>query len=156
MTNQLAVQKAEERARVVSHVSRSTRPTTTTTTEAPSPPPPPTTAPAPVAPAPAPGASGSEAELVAAYCNWIRPMVESYGDWPIDKMMTIAYRESKCDPQAANSTSSARGLFQTLKGTWGGYAGYATADLAPPEMQVEHAHELWLREGLSPWSETAY
>lgn len=122
--------------------------TTTTTTTAP-PPPPPTTAPPvtttapPPPPPPAPTYTGSYREQF--------PHVP-------DIMWTIAGCESYGRPDAgpnwtaANPTSSARGAWQDLKSTWNGYAGYASADLAPPHIQVEFNMSLYQSMGTRPWN----
>lgn len=47
----------------------------------------------------------------------------------------IVHYESGGNPLAANTHSSARGIGQWLSGTWNNWGGYATADLAPLEVQ---------------------
>lgn len=63
----------------------------------------------------------------------------------------VIYRESKCDPRAVNSRSGAAGKYQVLQSTWAGYAGYATADQAPEEVQDAWAAEAYAAAGCRPW-----
>jgi cell wall-associated NlpC family hydrolase len=49
----------------------------------------------------------------------------------------ITAKESGGDYTARSKTSSASGRYQYLRGTWGGYKGYANAADAPPNIQDE-------------------
>lgn len=77
-------------------------------------------------------------------------LVASYS-WPADTAWRIMLCESGGNPRARNPHSSATGLFQALRSTWGGYGGYREAADAPPPVQVEHAYRLWLMRGFGPW-----
>lgn len=57
------------------------------------------------------------------------------------------------DITAENPRSSASGKWQVVRGTWGGYGGYAEAKDAPEEVQDAHARELWDGgRGASHWA----
>ena len=47
--------------------------------------------------------------------------------------------------------STASGKYGYLDGTWNGYGGYPTADVAPPDVQRAKAFELWQARGWAPW-----
>ena len=51
--------------------------------------------------------------------------------------------ESGGVPTKKNPTSTASGLWQALRSTWGGYGGYPEAWLAPVDVQNAHARALW-------------
>jgi hypothetical protein len=53
---------------------------------------------------------------------------------------------------AVNSSSGAGGAYQALPSTWGGYAGYARAQDAPPEIQDQWAREAINASGTRPWA----
>lgn len=87
-----------------------------------------------------------------AAAQW-RPLVESY--FPADQVdyaLAVLWCESRGDPNAANPTSSARGLFQHLERYWparstsAGWAGYSIFD---PEANVAVA--AWLSAGGTGW-----
>lgn len=140
----LAQERAEEaeRARIAA--------ATTTTTTAP-PPPPTTTSPAPTTPPPPPPSS-----VGAGACG---------GDLP---PCYVLQRESGGDPRIWNGgchapvghrgmspcgVSSASGLWQFVRGTWGGYGGYVNAADAPASVQNERARQLWAGgQGCGHWS----
>ena len=67
-------------------------------------------------------------------------------------LAAIARCESGGRYDAENSTSTASGKFQALKGTWDGYAGYPEAKDAPPEVQERWAREAFAAAGTRPWS----
>ena len=50
-----------------------------------------------------------------------------------------------------NTQSTASGKYQVLNGTWDGYAGYARAVDAPPEVQEAWAREAFAARGVQPW-----
>jgi hypothetical protein len=53
---------------------------------------------------------------------------------------------------AVNSSSGAGGAYQALPSTWDGYAGYARAEHAPPEVQDQWAREAIATAGTRPWA----
>ena len=72
-----------------------------------------------------------------------------------DVFARIRQRESGGN-YATNTGNGYYGAYQYDIGTWGNYHGYARADLAPPEVQDEKAHETYARRGCSPWPNTCY
>ena len=91
------------------------------------------------------GATGSAGSVDAA--------IDAVGLPPI--FHTIAARESGGDPYAVNPYSGACGPFQFLPST-AASLGYTCADLTDPYTAAEAALALYNRDGLSPWSATAY
>lgn len=75
--------------------------------------------------APAPAVDGSVWDKLA-FC-------ESGGRWNI------------------NTGNGYYGGLQFNYSTWSGFGGYATADLAPREVQIQKAEEIRARRGFSPW-----
>ncbi len=84
----------------------------------------------------------------------IRTLVEAYFlPQYVDDALNVAWCESKYDPDAANPTSSARGLFQHLGRYWperSAQAGWAGASILDPEANIAVA--AWLSKGGSDWS----
>jgi hypothetical protein len=65
----------------------------------------------------------------------------------------VMMRESRGNIRAANPRSSARGKWQFLRSTWANFGGYASADLAPEQVQDAKARQLWAGgRGCSHWS----
>lgn len=54
--------------------------------------------------------------------------------------------------QAINRSSGAGGAYQALPSTWAGYAGYARAQDAPPDVQDRWAREAIASAGTRPWA----
>lgn len=82
--------------------------------------------------------------------HW-RPLVAVY--FPaenVDAALRIIACESHGNPNAANPTSSARGLFQFLSGWYSGAWGYPAFDPYDPDANVQAA--AWLSKGGSDWS----
>lgn len=52
---------------------------------------------------------------------------------------------------AANTGNGYYGAYQASHSTWGGYAGYSNAHLAPPAVQDEWARALYALRGWQPW-----
>ncbi len=83
-----------------------------------------------------------------------RPLVETYfraGD--VDRALRIMRCESGGNPNAANSRSSARGLFQHLGKYWdsrSAAAGYGGVSIFDPTANVAVA--AWLRDQAGGWS----
>lgn len=69
--------------------------------------------------------------------------------------LAIAWRESRFDPYAANSHSSARGLFQLMSGwysgEWGRRWGIGPFNPFSAYANVRAAHIMYLHLGWSPW-----
>jgi hypothetical protein len=66
------------------------------------------------------------------------------GSWEVESGVCIAMRESHGWTQIPNQAgSSAGGLWQIVKGTWGGHDGYARAYQAPPVSQAERFWQVW-------------
>ena len=60
----------------------------------------------------------------------------------------------ECESGGVYTTNTGNGYFgayQADYGTWGGYGGYETADLAPPHVQDAWALELIAVRGMAPW-----
>jgi len=72
-------------------------------------------------------------------------------------LLAIRWCESRDDYQAANPSSSARGAYQFLSGSWSAYGhadryGVSTADQASRAQQDEAALLTWERDGTRPWN----
>lgn len=65
----------------------------------------------------------------------------------------VCMRESGCN-YATNTGNGYYGAYQYDIGTWGGYGGYARADLAPKEVQDAKFAETYAQRGCSPWPNT--
>lgn len=86
-----------------------------------------------------------------AYENEIRAVFGSAGDWAV----SIAMRESRCQADAANSSSSARGLFQLLLSYHGDKfraVGCSPEQWADPMCNIRAAKYLYDMAGTSPWA----
>jgi len=84
------------------------------------------------------------------------PVAARFGSGACGGMLPPCYvmmRESGGSLTAQNPTSTASGKWQFLRGTWGGYGGYAEAWLAPESVQDARAAQLWAGgSGCSHWS----
>lgn len=72
-------------------------------------------------------------------------------------LLAIRWCESRDDYQAANPSSSARGAYQFLSGSWAAYGhadryGVSTADQATRVQQDQAALLTWERDGTRPWN----
>ena len=72
-------------------------------------------------------------------------------------LLAIRWCESRDDYQAANSSSSARGAYQFIKGSWAAYGhadryGVSEAHFASNAQQDEAALLTWQRDGTRPWN----
>jgi hypothetical protein len=72
-------------------------------------------------------------------------------------LLAIRWCESRDDYVAANPSSSARGAYQFLTGSWKAYGhkdryGVSQAHLATPVQQDEAALITWERDGTRPWN----
>lgn len=84
----------------------------------------------------------------------IRALMEAYFlPQYVNDALSVAWCESKYDPDAAHPRSSARGLFQHLARYWperSVAAGWAGASILDPEANVAVA--AWLSNGGADWS----
>jgi hypothetical protein len=73
--------------------------------------------------------------------------------WDVNRMAAIAYRESRCQPSAANSCCT--GLFQ-IHQIWIPKAGscgvYSRADLTDPSRNICVAALIYRSQGMAAWS----
>lgn len=71
-----------------------------------------------------------------------------------DTLACIKHHESDTSGgySAQNPNSTASGAYQVLDTTWNGYAGYARAIDAPPEVQDQWAREAIDASGTRPWN----
>ena len=86
-------------------------------------------------------------------CPYERLIRHTFPDWP--DAVAVAWRESRCQPDAANPSSSAGGLFQLLQSLHS-HRYYATGACAPSEWadpwcNVNAARDLYDAAGTSPW-----
>lgn len=72
--------------------------------------------------------------------------------WNVDRMSAIAYRESRCDPNASNSCCS--GIFQIHR-SWISQLGmcgvYSRSDLYDPWKNICAASIIWRAQGMGAW-----
>lgn len=91
-------------------------------------------------------------------CTGAIPLLEYLSPgWDSWRMARIMYRESRCDPAAKNSRSSATGLLQILSShcpwlaaqldTW-----CTRSRLQDPHFNVAAAARLWREQGYGAWS----
>jgi soluble lytic murein transglycosylase-like protein len=65
----------------------------------------------------------------------------------------IISRESGGNPNAANPTSSARGLLQLMSGWYAGdYYNFPDFDPLNPRLNLYYGHKGYLVSGWQPWS----
>lgn len=116
-------------------------------------PPPATTTPAPTAPP-------FDPQIDAGACVGAVPLLEWHSPgWDAHRMARIMHRESRCQPDADNSRSTATGLLQILAShcpwltrTMG--EPCSAARLTDPDYHVRAAATLWLEQGYRAWSTT--
>lgn len=61
---------------------------------------------------------------------------------------------AKCESGGNWAINTGNGYYGGLQfdfGTWGGYKGYYTANLAPPNIQIEKAEQIRSKRGFYPW-----
>ncbi|MEL7155091.1 MAG: transglycosylase family protein [Actinomycetota bacterium] len=80
-----------------------------------------------------------------------------HGVFVPEVLLRIRFCESTDNYQAANPSSSARGAYQFLTGSWAGYGhadryGVSQAHLATNAQQDEAALITWQRDGTRPWN----
>lgn len=97
-------------------------------------------------------------ESSAGRCVGAEPLLLRYSPgWDVQRMSRIMYRESRCQADARNRSSSATGLLQLLAshcrwlsaqmGTW-----CSRDRLTDPEFNVEAAAVLWDEQGYRAWA----
>lgn len=85
-------------------------------------------------------------------CPYERLIRYTFPDWP--DAVDVAWRESRCQPAAANRTSSARGLMQLLMSLHSRRfvaAGCAPSDWSDAWCNLAAARDLFDDAGTSPW-----
>lgn len=87
-------------------------------------------------------------------CPYERMIEHTFPDWP--QAVQVAWRESRCQPAAANPTSSARGILQLLHSLHA-HRYYATGACSPvewadPWCNLHAARDLFDEAGTSPWA----
>jgi len=151
-------------ARMGRFATTTAKPTTTTTEVVTTAPPttrPPTTAP-PTTPAPSTDSSSSSetstptapTQTTGHPDGWVDT---GNGVFVPPVLLDIRYCESRGNYTAANPSSSARGAYQFLTGSWAAYGhndryGVSTADKASPAQQDEAALITWQQSGTTPWN----
>jgi hypothetical protein len=103
--------------------------------------------PAVVAPAPIDGRCTQFEGLLAQYSP----------GWDVVRMSKIMYRESRCQPDAANRHSTAEGLLQILSSHCPWLASQmgetcSVSKLHDPDFTVRAGAVLWNAQGYSAWS----
>lgn len=108
-------------------------------------------------PEPASPLPGSTASAGGRCVGWEPLLAAESPGWNIERMSRIAYRESRCQPDARNRSSSATGLLQVLAShcAWlaDQLATWCTrARLTDPAFNVAAAARLWTEQGYGAWS----
>jgi len=91
-------------------------------------------------------------------CVGAEPLLSAYSPgWDVGRMSRIMYRESRCQPGARNTSSSATGLLQILSSHCGWLSDqmdtWCTRDrLTDPYFNIRAAATLWRAQGYSAWS----
>lgn len=104
-----------------------------------------------IAPEPTP-----EPTVIAAETPDTIPSIICYSEfaWNCDQALSIAWCESRYNPEAVNPYSGALGLFQMMPGYhWFRFQGGYWGD---PWVNTIAAYSLWLEEGWEPWSCSPY
>lgn len=96
-------------------------------------------------------------EAANGRCVGMIPTIQHWSPgWPVDRMAAIAYRESRCDPDASNSCCS--GIFQIHR-TWIDNVALcgveSRADLYDPWKNVCAAAVVYRTQGMSAWAQTS-
>lgn len=71
---------------------------------------------------------------------------------------TVWDRLAQCESGGNWAINSGNGYYGGLQfdyGTWGGYGGFATANLASREVQIQKAEQIRATRGFSPWPSCA-
>jgi len=107
-------------------------------------PPPPTEAPTPSFSSASSNGRCVGAEALLAYYS---------PGWNVTRMSGIMYRESRCDPSAKNSRSSATGLLQLLSSLHCPWLAkeLGPCDLYDPVYNIRAAALLWEKSGYGAW-----
>ena len=110
--------------------------------------------PAPVADDPAPDPGGSSASS-GGRCVGYEGMLAQYSPgWDVVHMSRIMYRESRCNPGAANS-AGATGLLQVLRSHCAWLASrVGPCNLTSASYNIRAGAELWRNGGYAHWAQT--
>lgn len=94
----------------------------------------------------------AQERLVDPVERW-RPLITAqFPDEEVDTALCIVQHESAGNPQAANPSSTASGLFQILGSLWGPRFGVSYAQLHQPDINVRIARQIWEQQGWWAWS----
>ena len=93
--------------------------------------------------------SSAPQQLSGSYADMIRQVFGPYGDGAVN----VAMCESSLNPNAYNGILGAAGLFQIIPSTFAS-TSYAGQDVYNPVVNIEAAHEIFVRDGYS-WREWA-
>jgi Transglycosylase SLT domain len=106
-------------------------------------------------------AAKAEADHISALSNhpgppaWIGKIITDafspLGQRALQWAMNVAFCESRYHPNSVNSSSGATGLFQFMKGTWGG-TPWASKSRLDPVANAQAAAWLYQRYGPGRWS----
>lgn len=78
----------------------------------------------------------------------VKPPVVSYDGG------TVWDSLAKCESGGNWAINTGNGYYGGIQfdiGTWGGFGGYARADLAPRDIQIQRAEQIRASRGFSPW-----
>lgn len=97
-------------------------------------------------------------DAVGSSCEGARFLVMHFSPgWNVDRVLRWMHRESRCDPTAMNTSSSASGLLQILASTHCPWIRREFGDcsrqwLADPVNNIRAAASLWDKQGDSAWN----
>lgn len=107
----------------------------------------------PPPPPPPPAVPGWSTASSNGTCTGLIPLLQFYSPgWDVNRMARIAYRESRCQPDASNSCCSGVLQMHRMHIPNAGCGVYSRGDYYDPAKNICAAADLWEASGYGAWS----